>query len=198
MHTPVEFPTEYSSKNQACRRQWIGLILGPVIGIGVLTLSPPQGLDNAAWYTAAIALLMTLWWITEALPLPVTALLPLVFFPLLGIADIQQTAAPYANPLVFLFMGGFIIALAIQRCGLHRRIAYFILSRRGASPAETLGSLMAASAFLSLWISNTATTLLMLPIVLSIIEGTQRMKNSSSLSSPFAIALLLGTAYAAS
>jgi solute carrier family 13 (sodium-dependent dicarboxylate transporter), member 2/3/5 len=166
--------------------------------VWLLILPPPAGLSAAAWHTAAVALLMTLWWITEALPLPITALLPLLLFPPLGIAEINQAAIPYANPLIFLFLGGLIIALAMQRCGLHQRIAYFILSHRGASPAGTLGSFMATSAFLSLWISNTATTMLMLPIAISVIEGVREMETPSSSSAPFAAALLLGTAYAAS
>ncbi|ABA58900.1 Sodium/sulphate symporter [Nitrosococcus oceani ATCC 19707] len=182
----------------AHRRQYLGFILGPLVMISLLTLSPPTGLDIAAWQTAAITLLMAIWWITEALPIPVTALLPLVLFPLLGIADIQETAIPYANPLIFLFMGGFIIALAIERCGLHRRLAYCILSCMGISPAATLGGFMVVSAFLSLWISNTATTMLMLPIACSVIEGLRGTKAAAPLSSPFAVALLLGIAYSAS
>ncbi|QBQ53168.1 SLC13 family permease [Nitrosococcus wardiae] len=180
------------------RRQYIGLILGPLVMVSLLLLPSPAGLDIEGWQTAAVALLMAIWWITEALPIPVTALLPLVLFPLFGIADIREAAIPYANPLIFLFMGGFIIALGMQRCGLHRRLAYFILSHMGASPAATLGGFMAASAFLSLWISNTATAMLMLPIAISVIEGLRATKESAPLSSPFAVALLLGTAYGAS
>ncbi|ADJ27643.1 SLC13 family permease [Nitrosococcus watsonii] len=190
---------ETASTSPLHRRQYLGLFLGPLGMIFLLTLSPPIGLDTAAWHTAAITLLMAIWWITEAIPIPITALLPLVLFPLLGIADIQETALPYANPLIFLFMGGFMIALAIQRCGLHQRLAYFILSHIGISPAATLGGFMAVSAFLSLWLSNTATTMLMLPIACSVIEGLRVAKTAASLPpSPFAVALLLGIAYSAS
>jgi solute carrier family 13 (sodium-dependent dicarboxylate transporter), member 2/3/5 len=103
--------------------QLAGLVLGPLLFVLILVLPPPAGLSAAGWTTAAVAVLMAVWWATEALPLAATALVPLVLFPLLGIFDVQQTAAPFANPLIFLFLGGFLIALTVQRWNLHRRIA---------------------------------------------------------------------------
>ena len=150
--------------------------------------------------SAAVAVLMALCWITEALPIPATALLPLVLFPLLGVADINAAAAPYAHRLVFLFMGGFMIALAMQKWNLHRRIALMIIARVGTGPASIVGGFMLATALLSMWVSNTATTLMMLPIGLSVIQllgsGEQRARSPGA--DNFAIALMIGIAYGAS
>jgi sodium-dependent dicarboxylate transporter 2/3/5 len=143
---------------------------------------------------------MAAWWMTEAAPIAATSLLPLVLFPVLGVADVSAAAAPYANPLVFLFLGGFLIALGIERWDLHRRIALSIVRRVGTRPTRIVGGFMLASAFLSLWISNTATALMMLPIALSVIglaEGSEREPGNAK-PSPFTLALLLGVAYGCS
>lgn len=178
-------------------RQRVGLFLGPIWLLAVLVLPPPSGLELEAWYTAGAALLMATWWIAESIPIPATSLLPLILFPIMGVNTMQDTAAPYAHPVIFLFMGGFIIALGMMRWDLHRRIAIWIISRAGTGPRALIAGFMTATAGLSMWVSNTATTLMMLPVALSVItladtEGTvERFKHH------FAVALLLGVAYAA-
>jgi solute carrier family 13 (sodium-dependent dicarboxylate transporter), member 2/3/5 len=191
---------EASSGEQNYRvYQLAGLGLGPVLFALILILPPPAGLSAAGWATAAVAVLMAVWWATEALPLAATALLPLVLFPLLGIFDVQQTAAPFANPLIFLFLGGFLIALAVQRWKLHRRIALHIVIRVGQRPRSLVAGAMLATAALSMWISNTATTMMMLPIAASLIavsRDDQRQARPDDAN--FATAMMLGIAYAAS
>ncbi len=148
----------------------------------------------------AVTAWVACWWITVAIPIPVTSLLPLVLFPLLGVLPIKEAAAPYANSNVFLFMGGFIIALAIERWGLHRRIALHIVKVVGTSPATIVLGFMVACAVLSMWISNTATTLMMLPIGLAIIAAVKDFdtKQDAKGQANFAAALMLGIAYSAS
>ena len=179
--------------------QSIGLWLGPAIVILMLTVGPPEALTVAAWRTAAMGMLMAVWWATEAVPIAVTALLPLVFFPLLGIANIHDTAAPFANKVIFLFLGGFMVALAMQRWNLHRRIALSVLQYAAGNGASLVGGFMLASALLSMWVMNTSTTMMLLPIAVSIvtvIHGT--VKNLSDRArDDFQCAMLLGVAYAA-
>ena len=139
---------------------------------------------------------MALWWITEALPIAATALLPLVLFPLLGVTDIDGAATPYANPLIFLFMGGFIIAQAMQAWNLHRRIALNIVRAVGTNPSSIVVGFILASAFLSMWVSNTATALMMLPIGLSVIELTRDRLKERDRAPHFGVVLLLSVAYA--
>ena len=178
------------------RRHKVGLVLGPVWLLLALTLPAPEGLDPAAWATAATGLLMATWWISEALPIPVTALAPLVLFPLLGAGDIGETASPYANPLIFLFLGGFLIAMAMVRWGLHTRIALFIIRRVGTSPQALVAGFMIAAAFLSMWVSNTATTLMMLPVGLSVVTLADDVADAR-VRLRFGLVLLLGIAYGA-
>jgi solute carrier family 13 (sodium-dependent dicarboxylate transporter), member 2/3/5 len=185
------------------RRERIGLWAGLALFAGLLVLPAPDGLSTAGWRAAAVGVLMAAWWMTEAAPIAATSLLPLILFPILGVAEVSAAAAPYANPLVFLFLGGFLIALAIERWGLHRRIALSIVRRVGTRPSRIVGGFMLASAFLSLWISNTATALMMLPIALSVIglaerSGEDRGGREDCEASPFALALLLGVAYGCS
>lgn len=190
------------------RRPRIGLVLGPVIFIALLLAPAPAAMSIEAWRVAAVGLLMATWWITEAIPIPATALLPLVLLPPLGIAPIGAAAAPYANPVIFLFLGGFLIAAALQQSGLHRRSALGIVAMVGTSPARLVGGFMAATAFLSMWVSNTATVVMMLPVALSILElrdrddGTVAAPSAATRSGQrggdaFDVALLLGIAYAA-
>ncbi|WP_103222355.1 SLC13 family permease [Roseibium marinum] len=173
-----------------------GMLIGPAAALAMLVLPVPAGLTFQGWATAAIAVWMGIWWATEALPVAVTALLPLLFFPLFDISDFGQTAAPFANPLIFLFLGGFLISLAMQRWNLHRRIALHILSVVGSSPSALIGGVMAATAFLSMWISNTATAMMMMPLAVSLTsvltDAGQREKSGIS------SALLLAVAYSAS
>jgi sodium-dependent dicarboxylate transporter 2/3/5 len=179
-------------------RRRLGLAGGTVVCIGLLLLSPPEGLDPSAWRTAAVGLLMAIWWITEAIPIAATALVPLVLFPLLGVTDIDGAATPYANPLIFLFMGGFILAQAMQTWRLHRRIALGIVKWVGTRPASIVIGFILASAFLSMWVSNTATALMMLPIGISILDLAQDRLEAENKELPphFAIVLVLCIAYA--
>lgn len=181
------------------RHQLVGLFLGPSLAGVMLLLDRPDALSPAGWTTAAFGVLMAVWWATEAVPIAVTALLPLVGFPLLGIANIQDTAAPYANKVIYLFLGGFIVALAMQRWDLHRRIALNVLQVAGGNGRSLVGGFMLASALLSMWVMNTSTTMMLLPIAVSII--TVIHKSSSELDQQakeaFQYALLLGVAYAA-
>ena len=179
--------------------QLIGLLLGP-FAFAALYLTPaPAGLSAPGWATAAIAVWMAIWWTTDALPLFVTALLPLVFFPLLGIANIGAAAAPFADPVIFLLLGGFLIGLAVERWNLHRRIAFHIILRVGDRPLNLLAGLMLATAAISMWISNTATTIMMLPIAISLIGVVLPPERAHGRDgSNFAAAMTLGVAYAAS
>jgi sodium-dependent dicarboxylate transporter 2/3/5 len=187
-----------SESNGYGLRQRLGLIAGPVLFVVVLIAPPPEGLTPAGARTAAAAVLMAVWWITEPIPIPATSLLPLLLFPLLDAGTIREVAPPYANPLVFLFMGGFMMALAMQRCGLHRRIALHVIRTMGTRPTSLVAGFMVSAAFLSMWVSNTATAMMMLPIGLSVIELAGENPNPSRASDPFAVALLLGIAYACS
>jgi sodium-dependent dicarboxylate transporter 2/3/5 len=174
-----------------------GLAAGVLLCVALLLVPAPEGLDPGAWRTAAVGALMAVWWITEAQPIAATALVPLVLFPLLGITDIDGAAAPYANPLIFLFLGGFIIAQAMQVWRLHRRIALGIVNWVGVQPSAIVIGFILASAFLSMWVSNTATALMMLPIGLSIIDLTRdRLADREEEMPPhFGIVLLLSIAY---
>jgi sodium-dependent dicarboxylate transporter 2/3/5 len=148
-------------------------------------------------YTAGVALLMAIWWMTEVIPLAVTALLPVALFPLYGIMNGKAVTATYFNHLIFLFIGGFLIALAMEKWHLHRRIALRLLLLIGLSPARILLGFMLTTAFLSMWISNTATTMMMVPILLSIVAKMEEINTSEGIKK-MEKGLLLGIAYAAS
>lgn len=175
----------------------IGLVSGMVVFALMMMIPHPSGLSAPAWGAAAVAIWMAIWWLTEAVPIPVTALIPLVLFPLVGAGTMREAALPYANPVIFLFMGGFLVALAMQRWDLHRRIALHILSRVGARQISLIAGFMLVTAGLSMGISNTAVTLMMLPIGLSVISFSNGDSEDVD-SSRFGLALLLGIAYGAS
>jgi sodium-dependent dicarboxylate transporter 2/3/5 len=178
-------------------RKRVGLFAGPALFALVLLVPAPAGLAESGWRTAAVALWMAVWWIGEAIPLPATSLLPLLLFPLLGTGSIEESATPYADPLVFLFLGGFLIALAMERWGLHRRVALRIIRAVGTRPRRIVAGFMASSAFISMWVSNTATTLLLLPIGLSVMALADSAPDPER-DPAFAPALLIGIAFAAS
>ncbi len=179
--------------------QLVGLLLGPICFAAMLLAPAPSGLSAGGWAVAALGVWMAIWWATEAVPLFATALLPLLFLPLLGISNLGAAAAPFANPVVFLLFGGFLIALAVERWNLHRRVAFHIILWVGNRPLNLVGGVMLATAALSMWISNTATTVMMLPIATSLVavvvpEGREHGRDGRN----FAAAMLLGVAYAAS
>ncbi|MBI5135963.1 MAG: SLC13/DASS family transporter [Nitrospirae bacterium] len=184
------------------RVRHIGLYAGPALFVLMWLAPPPEGLGQAAWSTAGVAVWMAVWWVTEAVPIHVTAMLPLAAFPLLGIVKAPDLGPAYGHPFIFLFMGGFMLARAIERWSLHERIALTIVAAVGVSPRRLVLGMMVATAFISLWISNTAATLIMLPIGMAIvtesalIAGT-RVEDDPQLAA-LATALMLGVAYAAS
>ncbi len=185
------FKTEYTLLQKS------GFILGPLLAIIIFTGFNPSPGHPQIQYTAGIAVLMAAWWISEAVPLAVTALIPVAFFPLLGVMDGKDVSSLYINDVIFLFLGGFIVALAMEKWALHKRIAIFALMIFGVKPKKILLGFMVTSAFLSMWISNTATAMMMVPIALSVIIklesslGVDKMKK-------YSIGLLLGIAYSCS
>jgi len=189
--------SDASQHRAAVLAAWIGLFLGPLLLVACLLTDPPAGLSETAWRTVGMAAMMAVWWSTEAIPIPATSLLPVLLIPLLGIDSLAKATAPYANPTIFLFLGGFLLGLAMQRWNLHKRIALATLLAVGNQPSRQIAGFMIATAFISMWVSNTATSIMMLPIGLSVIglltEGSAREQSER-----FATALLLGIAYAAS
>ena len=183
----------------ANNKKSVGFFVGIIASLIVLFLPESDGLAPEAQRAAAIFVLMGIWWATEAVPIAITALIPLVFFPLLGVASIEATAAPYANKNIFLFLGGFFLSLAIQKCNLHKRIALTILKFTGTRGKSIIAGFMVSSCLLSMWIMNTSTTIMLLPIGLAIIavvkESMTELSELEKLN--FQVALLLGIAYAA-
>lgn len=175
-------------------RKRLGFAAGIIVFLIMYFSQAPEGLSDEGWHTAAVGLLMAIWWITEALPIPVTALMPIVLLPVLNITTIGEATSPYANPLIFLFMGGFVIALAMEKWDLHKRIALNIVNFVGVKPSSIIMGFIIASAFLSMWVSNTATALMMLPIALSVLKLVEDQKETSDKLN-FEIVLVLCIAY---
>lgn len=183
------------AQTQPDRTRTIGFWTGIVLAVGLQLIPLPDGLSREAWLLASLALLMASWWATEAIPIAATALVPLALFPLVGIISMREASAPYADPIVMLLLGGFVVALAIERWNLHARIALNVVAAFGSRPAGMILGFMAASAILSMWISNTATTLMMIPIALKVAEAVADEGVDQTM---FAPALALAVAYAAS
>jgi solute carrier family 13 (sodium-dependent dicarboxylate transporter), member 2/3/5 len=175
----------------------ISFIITPLAILCILLFADLDPGNPKVTYTFCIALLMAVWWITEVVPLAVTSLLPVALFPLFGVMDGKLVSSAYFNDVIFLFMGGFMVALAMERWDLHRRIALNILFVTGVSPARILLGFMIASFFLSMWISNTATAMMMLPIAMSIIGQLEAVSEKKQ-TGKFSVGLLLSIAYAAS
>lgn len=188
-----ERPDHSSNMDTNARRNWWALALGPVAGL-VLGLLLPDSLSFEGRAVAGCALWMAIWWMTEAAPIPVTSLLPLVLFPLFGMADISAVAAPYAGSVVFLVLGGVILGLATEKANLHMRVALLAIRAVGTKPAQIVFGIMLASAFISAWVSNTATAVIMVPIALSILQLVRRLDEKAA-GTKFAASLMLGVAY---
>ncbi|MDN5217320.1 DASS family sodium-coupled anion symporter [Fulvivirgaceae bacterium BMA12] len=177
----------------------VSLLLGPALFLVINLLPVPELLTPLAWKVISVAVWMITWWTTETVPLPVTALIPLLLFPLLGIFEIKEAAASYAHPVIFLFMGGFMIALGLEKRNLHLRIALNLIKITGTHPNGIVLGFMLSTAFISMWISNTATTVMMLPIAMSVIGllKAEQERQAAKSFRRFALSLLLGIAYAA-
>ncbi|MEY4728052.1 MAG: hypothetical protein RLZZ390_576 [Bacteroidota bacterium] len=173
----------------------LALLSGPLLFVLTLLFNP-FGLDAQANNVMAVALLMITWWIAEALPMPAVALIPLVLFPLMGIAKISEAAAPYANEVVFLFMGGFLIGLGIEKWNLHKRIALSIVQYTGTNGNRIILGFILATGFISMWLSNTATTMMMLPIAASVISVVVTKNENNPKLRHFAVSMMLAIAYA--
>lgn len=182
-----------------------GLLLGLVLAV-LSGLALPETLSLDARVTAGVVVLMGTWWVTEAVPLPVTALVPLVAFPMFGVSAMEEVAGAYANQIIFLFLGGFLLALGIQRWNLHRRIALLIVLAVGTRPTRMIAGLMIATAVLGMWVSNTATALMMVPLGTSLVALVESESGTSGQAdqakgarqhSKFGIGLMLAIAYSA-
>ncbi|MGF1551616.1 MAG: SLC13 family permease [Paracoccaceae bacterium] len=175
-----------------------GLVAGPLLALAILSSPAPEGMPPEAWRMVAVVAWMVVWWLTEAVAISATALLPLVLMPLLGVVGLDDTAAAYADPLIFLFLGGFLLAAAMQATGLHRRIALAIVAAVGTTPSRIVLGFMLATAFLSMWISNTATSIMMYAVGISVIDFAAGRGEDEAGVRRFGVALMLGIAYAAS
>ena len=176
-----------------------GFTIGLTVFVLMLFMPAPEGLTENAWKVAAIVTLMAIWWATEAIPVPVTALLPLALFPLFQITSFKIAALPYANPNIYLFLGGFMLAIAIERSGLHKRMALKMILAAGSSGMKLIGGFMLVAALISMFVMNTSTTLMLLPIglaVCSVVSTTIPGLNDQD-KKFFDTALMLGIAYAA-
>ena len=182
---------------KASPKFYIGFIGGIVLFVLIAAFGNLSPGHPEVTYTMAIAVLMAVWWITEVVPLAVTSLLPVVLFPLFGVINGKEVSSAYFNDVIFLFIGGFLVALAMQKWNLHKRIALKILMHTGVRPGSILLGFMLATAFLSMWISNTATAMMMIPIVISVIDQLEESIGKANIKN-YAIGLLLGIAYSAS
>lgn len=175
--------------------RWLSLLAGVAVAAFIYLVNP-FGSTPGAIKVLAVAGLMITWWISEALPMPVVALIPLILFPLLKIGSLEETAAPYANPVIFLFLGGFMLGLAIEKWNLHRRIALNIVRLTGTSGDRIVLGFILATGLLSMWLSNTATTMMMFPIALSVIHVMKENHKGEGNIANFSLTIMLAIAYA--
>jgi sodium-dependent dicarboxylate transporter 2/3/5 len=175
--------------------KFLSLFAGIAISLLLYFLNP-FNVSPVASKVLAVGALMITWWVTEALPMPVVALLPLILFPLLSISKLDETAAPYANPVIFLFLGGFMLGLAIEKWNLHRRIALNIVRLTGTSGDRIVLGFILATGLLSMWLSNTATTMMMFPIALSVIHVMKENNREGGHIRNFSLTIMLAIAYA--
>lgn len=190
MNNSGEAPVPY-------RVRLAGLVLGPILCGAVLLAPRPADLGLEAQRVGAVAVMMGIWWVTEAIPIAAASLVPLVAFPLLNVMSAGKTAACYGDSTIFLFAGGFFIAMAMQQWRLHERLALHIIRTTGTNPRRLVLGFMLSSGFLSLWISNAATTMMLLPIALAVIQQFEKEHNAGWVA-PFGTAVMLGIAYASS
>ena len=178
------------------RARRAGLVFGPALALAIL-VAPGLPLDATQRRAAAVTALTAVWWLTEAVPIAAASLVPAALLPLLGVLGAREAATAYMNDLIFLFLGAFMLALGVERWGVHRRVALAIVATVGARPRRIVLGFMLAAAVLSMWLNNTATTLMMLPIGVAVVEATSGSRERVA-HDPFALALLLGLAYSAS
>lgn len=191
--------------NEYTTTKRVGLFLGPILFLIMCFITPPEGMSNAAMKVAAITVLMAIWWITEAVPIPATSLLPILLYPLLNVTNAKEVTASYADPTIYLFMGGFFVAVTMERWNLHRRIALYTIKMVGTSPVKMTLGFMIATGFISMWVSNTATAMMMVPIGLAVIAQVTGISSKQLLDGSvgvkeqnFGKGLMLAIAYSAS
>ncbi|MEP4945306.1 MAG: SLC13 family permease, partial [Parasphingorhabdus sp.] len=175
--------------------QRVGLFAGLIVFVTMLMVPAPESMSTQAWHVAALTLLMATWWMTEAIPLTATALLPFIVMPMAGVMTAAEAASKYYSPILFLILGGAFLALAIERVGLHRRLALAIIGLAGKSSWSILMAFMIATAVMSMLISNTSSTLIMAPIALAVLAAGGVKAGETD---GFAGALIMGVAFAAS
>ena len=178
--------------------QRIGFWLGSGLCLVMLLLSPPEGLSLAGWRTAAVALLMAVWWFTEAVPVTLTGSLPFLLLPLLGVAKPDAVASQYMTPVLFLVLGGALIGAAFEKWDLHRRVALAVLSRTSPNPSRLLFAMLAVTSFVSMWVNNSATTVMMLPIAGAVLAAVTRVRGGPDAdvdTRRFAAAMVLAVAF---
>jgi sodium-dependent dicarboxylate transporter 2/3/5 len=189
------------------KKQIVVLLAGLVMFCGILFMPLPDGMTEIAQRMFAVVALMAIWWVGEGTSFAVTALVPLVLFPLLGIMPSKQVAFNYANHLIFLFLGGFMIALAMEKWNFHKRLALWIITAMGTEPKRIVLGFMMATAFLSMWISNTASTMMMLPVAMAVVRqialdaslnGERNFDSQKQIENGLGLVLMLGLAYSAS
>lgn len=177
----------------------IALILGPALFFLLLFLGAPSGIPASAYLVLISTFWIALWWVTEAVPIPVASLLPMILYPLIGVMSMNEVVTPFAKPIIYLFVGGFILALAMEKWNLHKRIALTVISKVGTNLEQIIAGFIIATGFLSMWISNTATTMMMIPIAFSVIQQFENFDQQHQAKiKGFGKALMMAIAFSAS